>query len=76
MTNGLTATSTKILTWLVYALIFFLTTVTGWQQIKLTNLSNEYVRLERYKADATRSEGSLQRIENKIDQLIMEERKK
>ncbi len=71
MTNGLTSTQTKILTWVVYCLIVFLTTITGWQQVKFTNLSGEYVRLERYKTDSIRIDVTLNRMERKLDQLII-----
>lgn len=72
MTQGLNQTQTKILTWVVYALIFILTGVTAWQQVKFVNLSNEYVRLERYKADSVRTDSTLCRIENKLDKLLMQ----
>lgn len=72
MTNGLNKTQVKILTWVVYALIFFLTTITGWQQIQFFNMPDNYVRLERYKTDSNRMDTTLGRIENKIDQLIKE----
>ncbi|MBT7628767.1 MAG: hypothetical protein HN597_03560 [Desulfobacula sp.] len=71
MTKGLTGIQVTVLTWLVYALIMFLTVVTGWQQIKFTELPNEFVRLERYQSDENKSTESLCRIERKLDELIM-----
>jgi len=71
MTNGLNGLQVKILTWVVYGLIMFLTVVTGWQQVKLFEMPNEFVRLERYQSDSNTSRESLKRIENKIDSLIM-----
>ena len=71
MTKGLTGTATTVLTWLVYALIMFLTGVTGWQQIKFMNLPQEFVRLERYQSDKSDTKESLSRIERKLDELVM-----
>jgi len=71
MTKGLTGTQVTVLTWLVYALILFLTVVTGWQQIKFMELPKEFVRLERYQSDGAKSQESLCRIERKLDELIM-----
>gem|GEM_PF-2653089 len=71
MTKGLSGTQVSVLTWLVYALITFLTIATSWQQIKLFDLPKEFVRLERYQSDGAKSQESLCRIERKLDELIM-----
>ena len=75
MTDGLNETQTKILTWVVYALLTVLTTVVGWQQIKLTNLSSEFVRLERYKTDENRIQQYLCRIETTLNEIQKDIRK-
>ena len=72
MTNGLSTTQTKVLTWLVYALMFFLTTVTVAHTVQFMNMPEKYVLLERYKSDEIKNSDSLRRIERKLDQLIME----
>ena len=66
----------KILTYGIYALIFVLTSLTAWQHLQLTELPDNYVRLERYKEDQKIDRGSLERIEDKLDQLIMSRNKK
>jgi len=60
----------KLLRNAIYALIFILTTITGWNAVTITTLPNEYVRLERYKSDHQMNQETLKRIENKIDRLI------
>lgn len=76
MTNGLSNTQVKILTFLVYALIFVLSFITGWHQIKIDSFGDDYVRLEQYRNDCGVRERKLDRIENKLDQLIMRQVKK
>lgn len=51
MTNGLTTTQTKILTWAVYALLFLLTGAVSYVADKQANMASQYVRLERYQSD-------------------------
>ena len=43
----------------------------GWQHDKISNLSQEFVRLERYQADQALYRGTLQRIESNIDKLLL-----
>lgn len=76
MTNGLNETQVKVLTWVVYALIFILTTVTAWQHIEIYNMPEKFVRLERYQADTESRVNALIRIENKVDQLLMKQAEK
>ena len=75
MTQGLTATQTKLLTWLVYALMIFLTSVSVAHTIQFMNMPSSYVLLERYKSDGAKNAAILYRIETKLDKLIMEDRK-
>jgi len=72
MTNGLSDTQTKLLTWLVYALMFFLTTITIAHTVQFMAMPEKYVLLERYKSDELKHESSLKRIEDKLDHLIMD----
>lgn len=62
MTNGLTSTQTKILTWVIYALIFIQSGVIGWLAIDRQNLPNQFVRLERYKSDKADMQHTLNEI--------------
>jgi len=76
MTNILTGMQVKILTYGIYALMAFLTIVTGWAALQITSMPHQYVRLERYKEDLNANRGTLGRIEHKLDQLIMADRNK
>jgi septal ring factor EnvC (AmiA/AmiB activator) len=64
---------TKILTWVIYALIFVLTSATAYQQFDLSRvkdeLPKEYVRLERYKCDQETIKNMLMRIEKSVDSI-------
>lgn len=71
MTDNLNSTQVKILTWVIYALMALLTVATTYLMIENAHLSDKYVRLERYKADSTRTESTLCRIENKLDKIIL-----
>ncbi|MCP3944513.1 MAG: hypothetical protein GY710_23965 [Desulfobacteraceae bacterium] len=62
MTDGLTQTQTKILTWVVYALLLILTGVVAWLAVSFADLSSQYVRLERYKSDRTTMQDTLTEI--------------
>ena len=60
----------KVLKYALYALIFVLTSVTAWSAIRIADLPESYVRLERYKEDRITYRDSLKRIEAKLDHLI------
>jgi len=67
MTNGLNNESVKILTWVVYALILILTGATSYLMVAQAQMSDKYVRLERYQSDTQRIESSACRLESKFD---------
>ena len=60
----------KMLKYAIYGLIFILTSITGWNSFCITNLPDNYVRLERYKEDRIVYRDTLVRIEDKLDHLI------
>lgn len=62
MTNGLTNTQIKILTWVVWALLFLLSGIVAWVAVQQFNMSNQYVRLERYKSDKVSMQLTLDEI--------------
>ncbi|HCY85927.1 MAG TPA: hypothetical protein DHV36_12400 [Desulfobacteraceae bacterium] len=70
MTNGLTVTQTKILTYAVYAVLFVLSSITAWLAIQVYAMPEKYVRLERYQADTKRVERQLECMNSKLDRLI------
>ena len=70
MTNGLTSPAVKWLTYLVYGLLIILTIITGWNNVTISKLPDNYVRLERYQADTLRLEQGVRDINNKLDRLI------
>ena len=51
MTNGLSDSKVKWLTYLVYFLLAILSIVTAFNTYLISDLPKEYVRLERYKSD-------------------------
>jgi hypothetical protein len=69
MTNGLSNIQTQVLTWLVYALITFLTVCSGYFFIELGQIKKEYVTLDQYRVDERRSGDALCRLEEKIESL-------
>jgi hypothetical protein len=70
MTDGLNETQVTILTWLVYALIVFLTGVTAYQQVQLIGIQKEKVSIERYKSGTSRIENTMENMNGKLDRLI------
>lgn len=70
MTENLDAAKVKWLTYLVYFLLVVLTLLSGWNTTKISNLPNNYVRLERYQTDSSRIECTLGAINHKLDRLI------
>ena len=72
--------------WLTYLVLLLLTIVTGVildqkssindMESKVDNMPREYVQLERYKADQMRQVSTLDKIDSKLDKLIMERGKK
>ncbi len=69
-TDDLRAVQIKMLNYAIYALIFILSSITAWNSISISALPNDYVRLERYKADHVVYQDTLQRIENKLDRIL------
>jgi len=67
MTDGLTGTQTKILTWVIYALMTILSIATAYLIVEQAKMSEKYVRLERYQADTKRIEDSACRLEEKLE---------
>lgn len=70
----------KLLTFLIYFLLAFLTFFSGWQQLQISKcgdqmrvLPKEYVSKERYLTDKADTNLQLKRIEAKIDRLIERE---
>lgn len=61
----------KLLKYACYALIFILSSITIWNSLSVINLPDNYVRLERYQHDSELNQCSLERIELKLDRLIM-----
>ncbi len=83
MGGNLPEWQTKWLTYLVFILLTILTGFTMYQnssiaemQERVNELPKEYVQLERYTADQSRQESTLDKIDRKLDSLIMEGRKK
>ena len=76
MLSDLKETQIKILTYGVYGLMGFLTLVTIWVVAQVmdvkTCLPKEYVRLERYQSDETKTQRLLDKIDNKIDILMVQ----
>ncbi len=73
----------KWLTYLVFILLTILTGATAYQNASISEMESrvnempkEYVQLERYTADQSRQESTLDKIDRKLDRLIMEGRKK
>lgn len=54
----------KILTWVVWALIFVLTGLTAYQQVLFMDMPKNYVRLERYNCDQDKIEKRLTEIKS------------
>lgn len=82
MTNGISEDRQKWLTYLVYLLLLFLTTVSGWLIVDRIGMPKEFVRLERYtedkkaqserySCDMGRIEKSLATINGKLDNAII-----
>ena len=71
MVADLRGVQIKVLTYGIYALMFFLSVVMSWAAIQIVELPTEYVRLERYTADNINGEAAHKRIETKLDRLIM-----
>ena len=74
MTNGFNGKQVKIVNILAWVLLTILLGYGAWlgnrfYELKAT-LPNEYVRLERYTCDIDKVEKRLERIENKIDRVI------
>ena len=67
MVENLTKTQTRILTWVIIALTTFLTIIIGWQQVELSDLPKEYVRLERYTSDQSKVQCSLDRLDRMLE---------
>ena len=61
----------KFLGFIVTILLIIISGITGWHTTILASLPNNYVRLERYNCDETKQQTTLQRIETKLDTLIM-----
>ncbi len=83
MGGNLPEWQTKWLTYLVFVLLTLLTGFTMYQnssiseiQSTVNSMPKEYVQLERYTADQNRQESTLDKIDRKLDRLIMEGRKK
>jgi transposase len=55
------------LTYLIYILLSVLTVIASWHTVKITSLPDTFVRLERYNADQSRVEKSLDAINQKMD---------
>ena len=72
MVNDLRGVQIKILTYGIYALMFFLSVVMSWAAVQIVEMPTEYVRLERYTSDSMKGEAAHKRIENKLDRLIMQ----
>ena len=70
MTDELSESKVKWLTYLVYILITIITIVSGWNTVNISAMPDKYVRLERYQTDSGRIECTLQSINAKLDRLI------
>ena len=70
MTDDLSESKVKWLTYLVYILITIITIVSGWNTVNISAMPDKYVRLERYQTDSGRIECTLQSINAKLDRLI------
>lgn len=77
MTNGISDSKAKWLTYLICFLLSVLAFLTGWQQVMVGQLEAEirtfpekYVRAPRYETDLARVESYFCRIDSKIDRLI------
>ncbi len=83
MGGNLPEWQTKWLTYLVFILLTFLTGFTMYQNSSISEMQStvnampkEYVQLERYKADQDRQVSTLDKIDAKLDMLIMSRGKK
>lgn len=81
MTNSLDSSKVRWLTYLVYILLLYLTVLSGLNSNRLSNLPDDYVRLERYQSDthrqleryqsdSERTRLKLCDIDKKLDRLI------
>ena len=70
MVEDLNESKVKWLTYLVYVLLTAITVISGWNTVNISDMPNQYVRLERYQADSQRIEHSLRVIDSKLDKLI------
>ena len=73
MTDGLSESKAKWLTYLVYILLSTLAVSNGWLIIKQSELPDQFVRLERYTADRTteadRYQCDMTRIEKALETI-------
>ena len=67
MVTGLNDEAVRILTWVVYALILVLSGATSYLLVSHAQMSDKYVRLERYQSDTRRIESAACRLESKFD---------
>jgi len=70
MVEDLNESKVRWLTYLVYILLTAITIVSGWNTVKITDMPDKYVRLERYQTDTNRIERTLIAIDAKLDKLI------
>jgi len=63
MVEDLNESKVKWLTYLVYVLLTAITVISGWNTVRITDMPDRYVRLERYQTDVSR-------INSKLDNLI------
>lgn len=60
----------KVLKWIVSVLILILTGTTAWNALSIANLPDKYVRLERYQCDQKDIKDALNKMDDKLDELI------
>lgn len=71
MPKTFTEMKDNVLGWAMCFIVLGFASGLAWQHDKISNLSKEFVRLERYQADQALYRGTLQRIESNIDKLLI-----